>query len=296
MNPISSLPFSMSVNTSFEHDHKTKEKETKDHHSEIEKTPPKQFHSSYRDPSKTLISQVIINRSAESDMAETLAYGRVKSPRVEPTNFEVLHCGTRHRIYRLSEQIACRTRLSTTGYQSAMSRLNNSTRPDDKSELTLARAKEYIDAAKKTYPQVTLKSLAELQKDVIYRTADGKLLTAKEMSEEELTDCLNKSREHGFANCDIQALETGLHLWHNLQIKNFTIFSNKKMSHNYVVLDKSMEFPKGAIVDPWTGKLLQDMDLKLKMIFSHWESNLTVNKIMHNWIVAYGKNHVLDEM
>jgi hypothetical protein len=68
------------------------------------------------------------------------------------------------------------------------------------------------------------------------------------------------------------------------------------MSHNYVVLDKSIEFPKGAIVDPWTGRFLQEMDLKHKLIFSHWESNLTINKNMHDWIATCGKDYVLDEV
>lgn len=198
------------------------------------------------------------------------------------------------KIQNLSARIAQRTQLSTTGYQFAMSRLNQASQPDNKCILTLARAKEYESTAKKTYPIATLKSLAELQTGHIYRTSDGRLLTGTEMTPEQLTECLEKCRQHGFANCDMQALEVGLHIHYRLGIKNFTLFSNDKMSHNYVVISKCKDFPKGAIIDAWTGKFVQEMSTGNKVSLWHWDANLKINSNMHKWIETYGKDYVLD--
>lgn len=296
MNPLPPFsPSSTYIDNSSKYEHNAPKKETSDHHPAIAEQYPKPLRSGLRDLSRTSISQVILNNLIKADIARKLTDNGLGSKlRVAVVNLESHHGGLRDSIHELSERIACRTKLSTTGYQSAMARINNASSSDDKRKMTLARAKEYIDTAKKIFPEATLKSLAELQKNVIYKTFDGKLLAGIEMSEEELTYCLKRCREHEFANCDIQALETGLHLQHKLKIKNFTIFSNRKMSHNYVVLDKSSEFPKGAIIDPWTGRFLNEMDSKQKFIFSHWESNLKINKNMHSWIDRYGKDYILD--
>lgn len=91
-----------------------------------------------------------------------------------------------------------------------------------------------------------------------------------------------------------QALEIALHVRHKLGISDFTIYSNHKLSHNYVVIHPSNDFPKGAIVDSWTGQGVKDLDLKTKLKFQHKDGNYVVNHNMHQWIERYGAAHVID--
>ncbi|MFE8647165.1 hypothetical protein ACFX58_18955 [Sphingomonas sp. NCPPB 2930] len=197
-------------------------------------------------------------------------------------------------INHLVESLSERTQLSTTGYQSAMARLNKSHKSDADALMTRARAQQYMDTAKRRYSSETLKKLADLQQSKIYRTNSGNLRGAVEMTPEQLTTCIKKCREHGFSNCDVQALEMGLHIRHKIGIANFTIYSNAKLSHNYVVIHACPDFPKGAIVDSWTGQGIQELDLKTKLKFKHREENYTVNDNMHQWIERYGSAHVID--
>ncbi|RMT56320.1 Type III effector HopE1 [Pseudomonas savastanoi] len=194
----------------------------------------------------------------------------------------------------LVEQVSDRTTLSTTGYQMAMDRLNNPQKSDADSLMTIRRAQQYTDSAKRTYLSQTLMNLADLQQGKIYRTTSGNLRGAIEMTPTQLTDCVRKCREEGFSNCDIQALEVGLHLQHKLSISDFTIYSNQKLSHNYVVINPSDEFPKGAIVDSWTGQGVVELNFKNRLKFNHQEKNYTVNTNMHEWIERYGPAHVID--
>ncbi|MFC0141855.1 hypothetical protein ACFFJN_18065 [Erwinia mallotivora] len=175
--------------------------------------------------------------------------------------------GMHERLNNLSERIASRTTLSTTGYQFAMMRTGNTRKQDSDSVMTMRRAQQYVRCAKKQYPQNTLASLASLQHDSIYRTADGGLKGGIEMSVEELGESLKKCRQSGFSNCDMQALEMGLHLKHCLGINDFTIYSNKELSHNYVVINPGALYPKGAIVDSWSGHGVLELTLKNKLIF-----------------------------
>lgn len=200
----------------------------------------------------------------------------------------------RRSINELVQRVSDRTQLSTTGYQTAMGRLNKSHKSDDDSLMTLRRAQQYQETAKRTFSSETLKKLADLQQSRIYRTSSGNLRGAIEMSPEQLTKCIEKCREAGFSNCDIQALEIGLHLRHKLGISDFKIYSNHKLSHNYVVIDPNDEFPKGAIVDSWTGQGVRDLDLKTKLKFQHRDGNYQINHNMHEWVNAYGADHVID--
>ncbi|RMV12926.1 Type III effector HopE1 [Pseudomonas savastanoi] len=194
----------------------------------------------------------------------------------------------------LVEQVSERTTLSTTGYQAAMGRLNKPEKSDADALMTMRRAQQYTDSAKRTYISETLMNLADLQQRKIYRTNSGNLRGAIEMTPTQLTDCVQKCREEGFSNCDIQALEIGLHLRHKLGISDFTIYSNRKLSHNYVVIHPSNEFPKGAIVDSWTGQGVVELDFKTRLKFKHREENYAVNANMHEWIERYGQAHVID--
>lgn len=200
----------------------------------------------------------------------------------------------RRSLEDLVDRVSDRTQLSTTGYQTAMGRLNKSHVEDSESLMTLRRAQQYTDAAKRTFSSETLKKLASLQQDRIYRTSSGNLLGAIEMSAEQLTDCVRKCREDGFSNCDIQALEIGLHARYKLGISDFTIYSNHALSHNYVVIHPNDDFPKGAIVDSWTGQGVQDLNLRTKLKFRHQEGNFRVNHAMHEWIDKYGANRTID--
>ncbi len=201
---------------------------------------------------------------------------------------------TRRLINDVVERVSQRTQLSTTGYQTAMGRLNQAHKSDDESLMTLRRAQQYTDAAKRAFSSETLKKLADLQQNRIYRTSSGNLRGGIEMTPEQLTDCVRKCREDGFSNCDIQALEIALHLRHRLGISDFTIYSNHRLSHNYVVIHPNGEFPKGALVDSWTGHGVRDLDLKTKLKFQHRDGNYAVNHHMHAWIERYGASHVID--
>lgn len=194
----------------------------------------------------------------------------------------------------LTQQVADRTQLSTTGYQSAMARMNRRGVSDARSLMTMSRAEQYSSAAKQVYPVETLKSLARLQQSEIYRTSNGDLRGAIEMSPEQLTESLQKCRRHGFSNCDMQALEVGLHMRHELGVSDFSVVSNHRSSHSYVVLPPSDTFSKGAIVDSWSGQGVQELTLSNKLKFKHREGNYKVNENMHEWIEKYGAEHVRD--
>lgn len=115
------------------------------------------------------------------------------------------------------------------------------------------------------------------------------------MSSQQLSRCIDRCRENGFSNCDVQALEVALHLKYRLGLDNFKIVSNKKLSHNYVVIEPCNDFPKGAIADSWTGQGLLELNLKTKLKFKHQEQNLHINENMHKWIEEYGRGYVLPE-
>ncbi|WP_199737306.1 hypothetical protein [Erwinia psidii] len=202
--------------------------------------------------------------------------------------------GMHERLNDLSRRIERRTTLTTTGYQFAMTRINNPQRLDADAGITMRRALQYTQSAKKHFPQNTLASLAFLQHDSIYRTSDGKLKGCIEMNVQELSESLEKCRQTGFANCDMQALEMGLHIKHCLGINDFTIYSNKALSHNYVVIKPGELYHRGAIVDSWSGHGVFELTLKNKLIFLHKEKNLSVNHNMHEWIDRHGKNYVID--
>lgn len=202
--------------------------------------------------------------------------------------------GMAERLNDLSKRIESRTGLSTTGYQFAMSRMYNSQKLDANSVMTMRRAQQYTQCAKRQYPHQTLASMVSLQHDSIYRTSDGELKGCIEMSVQQLGESLEKCRQHGFANCDMQALEMGLHVKHCLGINDFTIYSNQELSHNYVVIKPGKLFPRGAIVDSWSGHGVLELTLKNKLIFMHKDSNLTINHNMHEWIDRHGKDYVID--
>jgi hypothetical protein len=174
-----------------------------------------------------------------------------------------------------------------------MVRLNKPEKSDNDSLMTMDRAQQYINAAKKAYPTETLKNLAVFQQNVICRTSDGKLKGAIEMSPEELTDCLMKCRQHGFSNCDMQALEMAMHLKFGLGISNLSIVSNRRLSHNYVLINPHSRFPKGALVDVWTGQGLLELTFRTKLRFQHREANCSVNQNMHDWLDRYGSRYCL---
>ncbi|ARF52716.1 type III effector (plasmid) [Pantoea stewartii subsp. stewartii DC283] len=199
------------------------------------------------------------------------------------------------RVSALTREIADRTQLSTTGYQTAMGRMNNSHKLDGDALMTMRRAEQYVNAAKRTYPTETLKSLASLQQSYIYKTSDGELRGAIEMSSQQISKCIDRCRENGFSNCDVQALEVALHLKYRLGLDNFKIVSNNKLSHNYVVIEPCKDFPRGAIADSWTGQGLLELNLKTKLKFKHQEQNFQINKNMHKWIEEYGRGYVLPE-
>lgn len=195
----------------------------------------------------------------------------------------------------ICQGISARTKLSTTGYQTAMLRLSKPNKSDDKSVMTLRRAQEYTDAAKRHFSSSSpLAGLAKLQKEHINGTLYGGLVSPIHMDESQLTQCLQRCRNAGFSNCDMQAMEVAMHLRHKLGVTNFTIVSNSKLSHNYVVIDPSDHFPKGAIVDTWTGHGFVELSLKNKLKFEHKANYLATNQTMRDWVERYGASYLIN--
>lgn len=107
---------------------------------------------------------------------------------------------------------------------------------------------------------------------------------------------VERSRQHGFGNCDMQALEVALHLHHSLGVKDYVIYSNHKTRHNYVALNPCEMFPKGALIDTWTGKGIMELNTRNKFAMQHFAANLKVNHAMHEWVTQYGAQHVIEKV
>jgi|GEM_PF-2687964 len=199
----------------------------------------------------------------------------------------------------ICQDISARTKLSTTGYQTSMSRLVNNHKPDEKSLMTLERAQEYSTTAKMQFPSSrTLAELAKIQKDFINNTQDGELVSPIHMDESQLTQCLEKCRSSGFSNYDIQVLEVAMHLRHKLGVTEFEMVSNSKLSHNYITVNPSEYFPKGGIIDTWTGIGIglgfTELSLTNQVRYKHVDANLSKNQTMHDWVEKHGANYLMN--
>jgi hypothetical protein len=106
---------------------------------------------------------------------------------------------------------------------------------------------------------------------------------------------LEKCRKKKFANCDIQSLELANHLYHS-GITDISVVSNKEISHNYVVINKSTYIPEGAIVDPWAGRGLTKLDQKTINKYSHSEDNIEKVSNFMSWIKEEGKKHIIEDL
>lgn len=179
-------------------------------------------------------------------------------------------------INYLSKLIAQKYQLSTTGYQVAMIK--------GTSKLTPERAQQYTTKAKEAFPFETLKNMGILQSSYINRIPEtGQLSDPHHMNEKELTSCLWRCRAINFANCEMQAFEVAIHLY-ALGFKKFKIWSNKALSHNYVVLEPTTFFPKGAIVDPHSGFDIRELDGSMIFKYKHVKENIMVVQNMMEWL------------
>lgn len=195
-----------------------------------------------------------------------------------------------HSITGIVKRISDKYPLSCTGFQMAHDFIMKSKNPKGKQQsgITKARADQYFQTAKNKYMNRTLFELGQFQSEHINRTSAGLLLGPVEMNTEQLTECLLKCRSSGFANCDIQALELALDLKFKLGLSDITIYSNKAKSHNYVFIHPCALFEKGAIVDTWNGYGLQEKSFRVSLDYRHFESNISKNENMHQWLDEYG--------
>lgn len=176
----------------------------------------------------------------------------------------------------LSGLIAQKYQLSTTGYQMAMIKGNT--------KITPERARQYTTMAKKIYPTETLKNLGMLQMTYINRLPEtGELSSPHDFTGPQLNGVLARAREKNFANCEMQALEIAIHLY-ALGFRKLKIWSNKAISHNYVVISPISFYPKGAIVDSHTGFGFQELDFKLISKYKHFPQNIQVVQNMMDWL------------
>lgn len=179
-------------------------------------------------------------------------------------------------INYLSKMIERKYQLSTTGYQTAMTKKGIF--------ITLERGKQYSSAAKKRFPNSTLKNLAILQSNYINKLPEtGELSSPHHFLGGQLSDALERVRKKNFANCEMQALEAAIHIY-VLGFKNIAIISNKKISHNYLFLKPTTLFPRGAIVDPWTGFELRELNFRLISRYKHFSKEIMVPKNMMDWL------------
>ena len=176
----------------------------------------------------------------------------------------------------LSNLIGQKYQLSTTGYQTAMKKKGTF--------ITRKRGEQYTRAAKRTYPTQTLKNLAMLQKDYINKLPEtGELLSPHHFKGDQLSAALERVREKNFANCEMQGLEAAIHIY-VLGFKNMAIISNKAISHNYLLLEPTTLWPKGAIVDPWTGYGVRDFNFYQRNRYKHYSKEIQIPKNMMDWL------------
>ncbi|TDJ07925.1 MAG: hypothetical protein E2O68_02860 [Deltaproteobacteria bacterium] len=176
----------------------------------------------------------------------------------------------------LSVLIQQKYQLSTTGYQTAMNKKGTF--------ITRKRGEQYTSMAKKVYPNQTLKKLAMLQKDYINKLPEtGELLSPHHFVGNQLSAALERVREKNFANCEMQALEAAIHIY-VLGFKNMAIISNKAISHNYLLLEPTTLWPKGAIVDPWTGYDVREFNFYQRNRYKHYAKEISVPQNMMDWL------------
>jgi hypothetical protein len=179
-------------------------------------------------------------------------------------------------INYLSKLIEQKYQLSTTGYQTAMTKKGIF--------ITLERGKQYNSAAKKLYPNSTLKKLAQLQKNYINKSPiNGELKSPHHFEGSQLSAALERVRLKNFANCEMQNLEAAIHIY-VLGFKDMAIISNKAISHNYLLLEPNNLWPRGAIVDPWTGFELRELNFKLRSRYRHFSKEIQVPQNMMDWL------------
>ena len=179
-------------------------------------------------------------------------------------------------INYLSELVGQKYQLSTTGYEVAMAK--------DSTRLTSKRAQEYITKAKEIYPTETLKNLGILQSTYINRLPEtGQLSDPHHFTGNQLSAALLRVREKNFANCEMQAFEVAIHLY-ALGFKRFAIYSNKGLSHNYLIIGPTNLFPKGAVVDPWSGFGIRELDLQARIKYKQFGENIMIVQNMMDWL------------
>lgn len=183
----------------------------------------------------------------------------------------------------LADLIGQKYQLSTTGYQGSMYKGNR--------KLTRRRANEYHNKAKEMYPNQTLKELGKLQKNYINRhPKTGELLSPHHFKGNQLSGALHRCREKNFANCEMQALEAAIHIY-VLGFKDMAIISNKAISHNYLYLEPTNLWPRGAIIDPWSGYGLRELSISLITRYRHVKKNIMVPQNMMDWIKKNAKTY-----
>lgn len=134
-----------------------------------------------------------------------------------------------------------------------------------------------------------------LQRSYINRIPEtDELSDPHHMNENQLTSCLWICRAINFANCEMQAFEIAIHLY-ALGFKKFKIWSNKAISHNYVVLEPTTFFPKSAIVDPHSVFGIRELDGSLIFKYKHVKDNIMVVQNMMDWLDKSATNYANKE-
>ncbi|MFT3772641.1 MAG: hypothetical protein QM820_45195 [Minicystis sp.] len=103
------------------------------------------------------------------------------------------------------------------------------------------------------------------------------------MTPQQLTGFVVRSRERRFGNCEQQALEVALHLW-AIGIRTAYVESNRKISHNYVVIPDGAPGGKDVIVDPWAGNLFIVAGDPILVKYKRLAENIEVVQAFQQWL------------
>lgn len=170
--------------------------------------------------------------------------------------------------------------------------------------MTKERAREYLEAAKDKFPTRTYVYLWKLKGLYIYqpdedpkkhedldavgddeqRSLMDKTVEPMKMTQEQLDHVMTRTLETGFANCDMQAMLTAWKMYYKIGLTDVQIISNKKLSHNYVVIPSNSMFPDGAVIDTWKGHGLRKWTPQLLAQYKHTPENIASQVNMNEWI------------
>lgn len=170
--------------------------------------------------------------------------------------------------------------------------------------MTKSRVETYVASAAKAASAASksaIVALITLQNDCRgpdppdFKATPTYVYCPQNMTPAQLTGFVARSRERHFGNCEQQALEVALHLW-AIGIRTAYVESNKKISHNYVIIPDGAPGKKAVIVDPWAGNLfLVEGDVLLAK-YKRVPENIEVVQAFQEWLALAPEQYMFPEL